>query len=223
VLLAQLGQPTKTTALLHEQFGKLYTVVDLPVQTKGFVPPRLISGSPVEPAYVGGNCLTGNARIHFVVGPDGVVASPYVETASDGPFGDLATKNLAAWRFQPATLNGRPVAVLNNTYSAFHCPIQLQTVVGLWQLKDQAIWIELGQDGSAYQCRVSPAGEVMTSKGRFVEPYWIVWQKYWGTMGLDRAGDMLTATVAQGIDYEFWRAPAPMAMTTACGGARHGS
>ena len=220
VLMASLGAPSKTVTQLREHFGKQYTIVEAP--RAGFLPPRAISGvSPPEPVYVGGQCVTGHARVHYVVATDGSVASPYVEYASGGPFEDLATRSIAGWRYQAATLNGTPVATLTWTYLRFYCPIQLPTIVGLWGLKDQPVWIDLGQDGTAFQCRISPAGDLVVSKGHFQQPYWILWDTYWGIFGVTYADDVLSTTVPHGFDYQFRRAEVPMAPE--CVRAQHGS
>jgi hypothetical protein len=209
VLMASLGAPSKTVAQLREHFGKTYTIVEAP--STGFLPARAIAGiSPPEPVYVAGQCVTGHARVHYVVATDGSVASPYIEAASDGPFRALAPRIIAGWRYQAATVSGKPVASLTWTYLRFYCPIQLPAVAGLWGLKDPSVWIDLLPDGSALQCRVSPAGDLLVSKGHFEPPYWIVWDKYWGVFGVTYTDNLLTTTVPHGFDYQFSRAEVPM-------------
>lgn len=63
--------------------------------------------------------------------------------------------------------------------------------VGLWRLETYAVWIEIFEDGRAFQCRIDPNGTVFKAEGAFRDGE-IVWQQHWGTETVTRTGDGIT-------------------------------
>jgi hypothetical protein len=214
------GQPSESDRLLHEHFDKLFTIIDIRDQEHTYTLPKGISGFGLPPpVYVGGHCLKGHTRGFFVIMADGVVTSPYFTEVSTESLANLAIQRVEKWRYQPATLDGRPIPTVVETYVGFYCPVELKEIVGLWQFPDKAIWIKLGNDGSAFQCRMG-GGEVFASKGHFEKPYSIAWDKYWGTQPLDYSEEALTV-VSRGHEAQLKRVQGPMAPE--CMRAEHGS
>ncbi len=64
-------------------------------------------------------------------------------------------------------------------------------MVGVWQYENRLVWIKVDADGSAYQCRIAPAGTIFTAKGRFVAPRSIRWKTLWGTDEITRQDDQI--------------------------------
>jgi hypothetical protein len=203
------GEPSDNDILIHKHYGEFYTVVDIPAQDHRLTPPNGISGFDIpEPVYLEGHCITGHAQLLIVITAAGAVKLPYVTAASGGPFASLATQRVNKWRFRPAMLNGNSIPTVNVAHVGFHCPVELNAISGLWQFQDKAVWIDLRQDGWAFECRMG-RGQVFASKGTFKQPYSIVWDKYWGTEPLDYSDETLFVN-SRGGDLQFRRVPGPM-------------
>lgn len=76
-------------------------------------PPRPVERPPAPyPARARSNGVTGYVVLNLRVGMDGRVEDVQVQESSPpGVFEQVAVENVRAWRFQPATYSGRPVAV----------------------------------------------------------------------------------------------------------------
>jgi len=79
-----------------------------------FVPPKLITQvQPVYPPAIESQHIGGTVRLEFVVGADGAVYNPHALTGnglSDDPSLIKAAKDaVLQWRYQPATLEGKPI------------------------------------------------------------------------------------------------------------------
>jgi TonB family protein len=61
-------------------------------------------------------------RVSFVVAPDGSVTSVRLLKRSDPNFDDFAIGVVSNWKFEPATKEGRPVAVRLEAEVRFHRP-----------------------------------------------------------------------------------------------------
>lgn len=72
--------------------------------TGGSLPPRAFA--------VDGTELTGEVLLAFIVSPDGKVVEPRFVSISDERLRATVLAAVAAWRFEPATLDGKPVATL---------------------------------------------------------------------------------------------------------------
>jgi len=60
----------------------------------------------------------GSADVLFVVNPEGEVTEAIIKKATNPDFGDAAKAMMEAWKFTPATLNGRPTwAILHREIS----------------------------------------------------------------------------------------------------------
>lgn len=74
-------------------------------------PPRVTyQESPEFPASVDRSALPGTAEIHCQLDDTGAVVAARVTSASRPEFGEAALVAARRWRFEPALLNGRPVA-----------------------------------------------------------------------------------------------------------------
>lgn len=85
-------------------------------KTSNFVPPKLIKKvAPVYPPESASQHVTGTVRFMLVVGADGVVYNPRPisgEGLSDDPSLIQAARDaVLQWRYQPATLDGKPIQI----------------------------------------------------------------------------------------------------------------
>ena len=64
---------------------------------------------PFYPADLAAQRVTGDALIYFVVRKDGSVSDVKIVRATNPKFGDAGAASVAAWRFRPGMLDGRPV------------------------------------------------------------------------------------------------------------------
>ena len=76
-------------------------------------PPQPVERPPAEyPARARAKGITGYVVLNLRVGADGRVEDVQVtESSPSGVFEESALSNVRAWRFHPATYEGRPVAV----------------------------------------------------------------------------------------------------------------
>jgi hypothetical protein len=83
-------------------------------------------------------------------------------------------------------------------------PTALTSVAGLWQFAENSVWIQIDENGSAYQCRIGKEGTVYSSMGSFVAPNSIEWRAIWG---VDRISLRSGAIVLKGPygEFEFHR------------------
>ena len=66
--------------------------------------------APMYPALKVKEPITGQAVVEFTVGIDGKATKPVVKSADDKAFGQAVIAVLPDWKFQPATVDGAPVA-----------------------------------------------------------------------------------------------------------------
>jgi TonB family protein len=71
----------------------------------------LVRTPPKYPARLRDAGVQGEATIDFIVMSDGSVAQPTVFAATDPRFGDAAVACVKTWKFKPAQVDGKPVAV----------------------------------------------------------------------------------------------------------------
>jgi len=83
------------------------------------------------------------------------------------------------------------------------------SLVGLWQFRDNTVWISIDPDGGAYQCRVAPGGTVFKSEGHFVPPQSIQWKTMWDTDEVTLKFDHLTLHGKWG-DFTYHRSTGAM-------------
>ena len=83
-----------------------------------------VATKEVEPNYPPelGSILSGQATVVFTVRADGKVADASVVQADDVLFGEAAVAAVNKWRFNPAQLNGAPVACRLSLPFAFTSP-----------------------------------------------------------------------------------------------------
>jgi hypothetical protein len=82
-------------------------------------------------------------------------------------------------------------------------------VEGTWQYRDRAVWVQIGSDGRAFQCRIDRDDvTTFTSEGR-VNGSEIHWQQIWGVSRFELNGPTL-ALYLSGRTVEFGRTNRPM-------------
>ena len=101
--------------------------------------------------------VTGEVRLRFDVSAAGEVANVAVLEASDPRLADLAAQKLAAWPFEPATVQGAPVAVAGaETVMVFYTDDSTTTgeVIGytLLVIVLLPIAVLLGAGGGKFEC-----------------------------------------------------------------------
>jgi TonB family protein len=69
-------------------------------------------GLPKAPIGSDGQPKAGKVLIAYIITADGVAADPVVLESTDGQLTETALQAMQAWRFQPASFNGRAVASL---------------------------------------------------------------------------------------------------------------
>lgn len=73
-------------------------------------PPRPLSQpSPIYPPMLQRGSIDGEVRVSFVIAPDGSVESVDILRSSHPLFTESVFKAVQKWRFQPGTMNGKPV------------------------------------------------------------------------------------------------------------------
>jgi hypothetical protein len=211
------GQRTETDRALDEHFESMYSIVDFTDQDHSYVYPRPIAplGS-TEPQYIDKRCVSDSVFVAYVITTEGTIASAYAFKFTHPALAKVAVQRMTQARFQPASLDGKVVSTLAASRFSFRCPVDLKAVVGLWKFENRAVWINISDDGSAFQCRIDRDGTVLAARGRFSPPDGIAWDKYWNTETLEYAEGTLTieGTTTYGDRSESFspvRSTAPMA------------
>jgi len=110
------GDDAKFKAL----YGDRFRFVDI-ASRPGFAGAKVTGGGLPRQAFAAdGTQLTGNAVLAFIVSPDGRVVEPRLVSISDERLRDTVLAAVAAWRFAPATLDGKPVPTLAAQDFAFN-------------------------------------------------------------------------------------------------------
>lgn len=89
--------------------------------------------------------------------------------------------------------------------------LSIRSVSGLWEYPGKWVWVQLNDDGSAFQCRVAKGGKIFRSKGIFISPSSIAWQKVkWGTDKISLEGDAMVLHGKWG-NFRYVRSSGPIA------------
>ena len=108
--------------LAREHFAKLYRIIDVDDRKHKYTPPKYLAGlERPQPAYGQNHCLPENAWVLFVVTTEGVVTFPQVIQTSATLPSKLAIEKVQKMRFQPATLDGKPVPAVADFHFALNC------------------------------------------------------------------------------------------------------
>jgi hypothetical protein len=99
-------------------------------------------------------------------------------------------------------------------------PAALASVAGVWQFGENSVWIQIDDNGSAYQCRIGKEGTVYSSTGAFVAPNSIEWRAIWG---VDKISLHSGAMLLKGPYGEFEFHRTTKAISPACLPARQRS
>jgi hypothetical protein len=92
-------------------------------------------------------------------------------------------------------------------------PSLLNSISGLWQFEENNVWIQIDENGAAYQCRIGREGTVFSASGIFVSPNSIEWQNIWGTDTVTLTSGTMTL---KGRIGEFTHHRASNPMSPAC-------
>lgn len=90
------------------------------ISTARFVPWKLIKKvEPIYPPEAAAHHITGTVRVYYVIGADGAVYNAHA-ISGEGLSEDLYLRKAAEeavlqWRYQPATLDGKPIPIDNAT------------------------------------------------------------------------------------------------------------
>ena len=60
--------------------------------------------------------------------------------------------------------------ILFSTFACARAPSLLTSTSGLWQFAENNVWIQIDENGAAYQCRIGREGTVFSASGIFVSP-----------------------------------------------------
>ncbi len=163
-------------------------------------------GRRVEPNYSEAarrERIEGVVIVQGVVTTSGSVVDIGVLRAVHPLVDEAAIEAVRQWRYSPATKNGKPVAC----YVTVTCKFALNSpppkprppgsLVGNWQVPGQRVWIEIGKNDRAYQCRITTSDNVSKAAGvvsETPEGKTIRWANDWPTDSVRRDGGKLSLT-----------------------------
>jgi TonB family protein len=197
---------TKGAALPSEQEGKNG---DDQIHRVGgdVIAPKLLSH--VEPAYPKAarrELIEGVVILEAVIDASGNVTNVSVRKSVHPLIDKAAVHAVRQWRYSPAILNGRPVRVYLTVTTTFNLglrppwPRPPDSLFGNWQVPGQRIWVWIGQDNRAYQCRITAADVVTRATGiveQTPEGKIIRWKGGWPSDSVRRDGDDLLLTSSE--------------------------
>ena len=82
-------------------------------------------------------------------------------------------------------------------------------IVGLWQFPERQVWLQINADGTTYQCRVASSETTFTSRGRFITPSSISWERNWGVDEISVDSGSIVLHGKWG-DFTYIRATSPL-------------
>ncbi|MFI5331670.1 MAG: TonB family protein [Desulfobaccales bacterium] len=96
-------------ALVHKFYQTNFKIVD--INGKGFVSAKVSEGttSPDKAITDTGEKLAGSVLVVYLITDQGRVIYPIVVESTDERLNPTALRAMEAWRFRPATLNGKAV------------------------------------------------------------------------------------------------------------------
>lgn len=100
----------ETDAAAKKAYGCRYIFADV---SGGMERARPTAGGlPKAPIGADGRPKAGKVLVAYIITVEGVAADPVVIESTDSQLTDAALEAMQAWRFQPASFNGRAVASL---------------------------------------------------------------------------------------------------------------
>jgi hypothetical protein len=113
-------------ALVHEHLGGLYRIIVVDNREQRYTPPKYLGGLEGQRPPAGHDtCVPEHAWILFIVTAEGAVAAPQVVDTSPNLSSKVAIERIEPMRFQPATLDGKPVAAVADYHLGFNCMTEL--------------------------------------------------------------------------------------------------
>jgi hypothetical protein len=70
-------------------------------------------------------------------------------------------------------------------------PNRADAIAGLWKFPGKAVWIQVNDDGTLFQCRMA-GDQLFVSRGKFQAPDSFVWDSFWGTERIKHSSGSLT-------------------------------
>jgi TonB family protein len=105
---AQKSSPATTSAAVSGSLPKVCSQTNPPPCA---TPPRVISAPPAKFSEQGGKEIKGVSVLSVIVEPDGSTSHIRVMKGLGMGLDEKAIEAVKMWKFKPATLNGKPVAV----------------------------------------------------------------------------------------------------------------
>ncbi len=105
----QTTEGAPVDALVHQYYQTNFKIVD--ISGKGFVPVKVSAGTtlPDTARTDTGEKLAGRVLVVYLITDQGRVIYPIVVESTDERLNPTALSAMEAWRFRPATLNGKAV------------------------------------------------------------------------------------------------------------------
>ena len=124
VVFIHLSVPrTELDDLAYKYFDRLYNVVAVDDREHAYSFPKGTSGfGPTPAAYIGNRCVAGKVLTLYVITDMGLVTSAYAVKSTDPALAQIAIRLMSERRFQPAQLDGKPIAVIAASRFMFRCP-----------------------------------------------------------------------------------------------------
>ena len=109
--------------LVRQYFGMHYRIVAVDDRGQRYTPPKYLGGLQGRQTAAGGDaCLEEHAWLLFIVTAEGAVSAPQVVDTSPNLPSKLAIERIETMRFDPATLDGKPVSAVADYHLGFNCP-----------------------------------------------------------------------------------------------------
>lgn len=83
-------------------------------------------------------------------------------------------------------------------------------LVGIWKYQGKSVWLQIGSDGKAFQCRISPDEKIYKSGGKLLNNDSIVWEFIWGMDNVVRYDDGTLSLDGKHGSTRFIRVDMPM-------------
>lgn len=115
------GPPTALDTEVHKTLDKRFNVIDVKGNDQAYAKPvPREGGMPAAPGLPNGKKITGHVTVVYIVTAEGRAIEPHIVSSTDGRLDKVALEAMKRWRFQPASLGGKPVAVAAAQEFHFH-------------------------------------------------------------------------------------------------------
>lgn len=109
------GEDPAVAKMIRRLYEGDFRIIEIP-QSNAFSSSREIERAfPPHPRDASGKIVPGSVLIEFIISAQGRVIRPKLVGPTTAVFASLDLSNLAKWRFEPAKLNGVPIAEVAGT------------------------------------------------------------------------------------------------------------